>query len=523
MIINQLESELDRLPMGWVTTTLGAIRSDVSRGILPSDTPEQVFDLYSIPNFPLREPEVLTGAAVGSNKQTTSPGTVLLSKINPRINRVWLVRPVDEHPQIASTEWISFGPLQSLNAAYLAFYMQRNQFRDYLAANVSGVGGSLTRTNTAVIDRSSFPLPPLAEQRRIVTKIEELFSKLDAGVAELKRTRVLLKRYRQSVLHAAVTGELSRGWREAQGDKLEDAGHLLAHILDERRARWAASGKKGEYREPESPKANSKFPLPKGWAWSTLDQITSSQPRSMQSGPFGSKLKHDEFQNEGFLVLGIDNVKNGTFSMGREHRISKEKFEELKSFEARPLDFLIVVMASLGKSCVLPQNTERSVVTKHVYRVTVEGNIINPYFLNLCVMGHQYVLEQIYGSAQGQTRPGLNKGILQSVTVPVPYIEEQAYIIAEVERRLSILANVEATVQAELKRAESTRQGILRRAFSGQLVPQDPSDQPASVLLERIQAEKLAAGAASIRAGGKRGRKPKAITQDTLLKAVNNS
>ena len=106
---------------------------------------------------------------------------------------------------------------------------------------------------------------------------------------------------------------------------------------------------------------------------------------------------------------------------------------------------------------------------------------------------------------------------LANLVLPLPPLSEQSYIVAEVERRLSILANVEVTVEAELKRAESTRQGILRRAFAGQLVPQDAADEPASVLLERIQAERLAAGAAAVRASGKRGRKAKWPGEQVLL------
>ena len=111
----------------------------------------------------------------------------------------------------------------------------------------------------------------------------------------------------------------------------------------------------------------------------------------------------------------------------------------------------------------------------------------------------------------------ISMGLLNKLQLPLLSSAEQSYIVAEVERRLSILANVEATVEAELKRAESTRQGILRRAFAGQLVPQDAADEPASVLLERIQAERLVAGAAAVRATGKRGRKAKTAPQVTLL------
>lgn len=112
-------------------------------------------------------------------------------------------------------------------------------------------------------------------------------------------------------------------------------------------------------------------------------------------------------------------------------------------------------------------------------------------------------------AASSAGQHNISMGKLEALALPLPPLAEQAQIVAEVERRLSILDNLQATVAAELKRAEATRQSILHQAFSGRLVPQDPNDEPASVLLERIQTEKIRAGAAAIRAGGKRGRRAK--------------
>ena len=122
-------------------------------------------------------------------------------------------------------------------------------------------------------------------------------------MAELKRTRALLKRYRQSVLHAAVTGELSRRWREAQGDELEDARHLLAHILDERRSRWTASGKKGKYAEPQGPDVAGLPELPQGWVWATVEQLIVSIRTGTGDVPVDDKTV--------FPVLRSSSVRQG--------------------------------------------------------------------------------------------------------------------------------------------------------------------------------------------------------------------
>mgnify|MGYP005827068309 CR=1 FL=1 len=139
------------LPEGWAWKTLGEVRHDRSAGIVPNKTPNQHFELYSVPSFERQYPELLTGKEIGSNKQIVEEGTVLLCKINPRINRAWVVGSHSKHQKIASTEWIPFSPVKYIAPKYLCFFLQQNAVRDFLASNVSGVGGSLMRVRPAVI------------------------------------------------------------------------------------------------------------------------------------------------------------------------------------------------------------------------------------------------------------------------------------------------------------------------------------------------------------------------------------
>jgi type I restriction enzyme S subunit len=356
------------------------------------------------------------------------------------------------------------------------------------------------------------PLAPLPEQYRIVAEIEKQFTRLDAGVAALKRAQANLKRYRASVLKAACEGRLVPTEAEltrAEGCDYEPADRLLTRILKERRAKWEADqlakmqaqGKvpkddkwKGRYQEPATPDITNLPDLPEGWVWATVDQLASEEPRSIQSGPFGSSLLHSEFQDSGILAIGIDNVLEGRFSMGSQHRISVEKYAELEKYTARPLDVLVTVMATVGRCCVVPAGLERSIITKHVYRISANQQLINPYYMMFALRGGSEVRRQMFGQVKGQTRPGINGEILKCIALPVPPPEEQHRIVAEVERRLSVIDELEATVDANLKRAERLRQSILKRAFEGKLVPQDPDDEPASVLLERIRAERALQG-----------------------------
>ena len=126
----------------------------------------------------------------------------------------------------------------------------------------------------------------------------------------------------------------------------------------------------------------------------------------MQSGPFGSNLKHSEFKQSGILVIGIDNVRDGWFSIGNQNRISEKKFRELAKYQARPGDLLITVMASLGRTCVVPRDLETAIITKHVYRISMEEENLYPEYFNLLLQSQTMSRRRMFESAQGQTRPG---------------------------------------------------------------------------------------------------------------------
>ena len=170
--------------------------------------------------------------------------------------------------------------------------------------------------------------------------------------------------------------------------------------------------------------------VPQSWNILTLEKLACERPRSIQSGPFGSSLLHSEFQNEGRLVIGIDSVLDGRFSMGAEHRISEVRFQKLRKYAARALDVLVTVMASLGRCCVVPPDLEPALITKHVYRITVNQSVCDPHFLMWTLLSSPPVLRQLYGGSQGQTRDGLNGTILRNVRVPIPTLEEQRDVAA---------------------------------------------------------------------------------------------
>ncbi len=382
---------------------------------------------------------------------------------------------------------------------------------DEMKTGISDSGLNLTHSRFATLD---VPLPPLAEQKRIVSKIEELFSELDAGEESLWRARRQLGVYRQSLLKQAFEGKLTEAWRKQNPHLLESSDQLLNRIQTERQACYVQQLKKWEKamkawektgeddkrpskpREPEEPTRLSSeeieelVDLPNGWCWMTLESLSSPEPRSIQSGPFGSSLKHEEFTNEGILVIGIDNVQKGYFSSGSQNRISQEKYKELEKYTARPKDFLITVMATVGRCCRIPDEIETAIITKHVYRVSPNLGMIDPDYLVNAVLGCPAIVLQIEKDKFGQTRPGLNGGFIKALPVPLCSLPEQQEIVRLLDEQFTVIEQNEREIDAALKRSAALRQSILKKAFTGQLVPQDPTDEPASALLERIREER---------------------------------
>ncbi|MCC7542657.1 MAG: restriction endonuclease subunit S [Deltaproteobacteria bacterium] len=401
--------------------------------------------------------------------------------------------------------------------SYFFIYFVRGS--EVVRSHVRDVNHGMTRDgiNTEQLLSMPVPIAPRRTQHGIVDAIDSYLSRLDAAVASLERAQTKLKAYRASVLKAAVEGRLvatESSVARKEGRTYEPADVLLKRILAERRRRWeeaelakmTAAGKaprddkwKARYEEPAPPDTSELPELPEGWCWATVEQVADDIPRAIQSGPFGSNLLHSEFQTQGKLVIGIDNVQDGYFSMGENHRISEAKYSELEHYAARPGDVLITVMATVGRTCVVPDNLEPAIITKHVYRVTPNRSLTDPGYLHATLWGAPAVRTQMFGGVRGQTRPGLNGGIIRMLAIPLPPRAEQQRILEEVERLLSVRDGTVLQLSRTALRATRLRQSILKWAFDGKLVDQDPTDEPADVLLARIRAERAAAAAAPAR------------------------
>lgn len=357
--------------------------------------------------------------------------------------------------------------------------------------------------------KSKFPLAPLIEQQLIIAKIEELFSELDSGIASLKTAREQLKIYRQALLKHAFEGKLTAQWRKENADKLETPEQLLARIQTERETRyqkqlndwnqaakdWESKGKEGK--KPSKPKKlavlkdiskselNELAPLPVGWSYVRLGNL-------IDEPTYGTSAKC-EYDSGGTGVLRIPNIKNDAIDDG-DLKFASFDESEIKHFALEEGDLLTIrsngSISLVGTCALIKEKNTKHIFAGYLIRLRPSHNLIHPSFLLAVLMSH-LLRRQIETAAKSTSGVNnINAGELQSLIIPVPGIQEQYELLKHLDTSTPSINSTELEIERQLIKSETLRQSILKKAFSGQLVPQDPSDEPANELLARINAEK---------------------------------
>ena len=446
----------------------------------------------------ITDPKLLTLSQAPSRaKQVLRAGDVLVSMTRPNLNAVALV-PQHLDGAIGST---GFHVLRStwLNPGFLFATVQTQEFIDAMSAVVQGALYPAVRPRDIDAYELSFETP--AQQTRIVAKLEELLSDLDTGVAELKAAQRKLAQYRQSLLKAAVEGSLTAEWRK-QNAPAETGAQLLERILAERRARWEtqqlakfeAQGKKPpkdwqkKYPEPVQTDFTGLSELPEGWVWASLGQLVADSS-------YGTSVKCS-YEGEGTPVLRIPNVSRGSLDL-QDMKFSTVELD-LDDEAALAVGDVLVIRTNgsvglVGRAAAVVEDLPKPhYFASYLLRLRcIEKTTVHRWILAALTApyGRQW-LEAKAASSAGQHNISLST--LLVMPIPVPPLAEQIGALTEVENCRAAIRQQEESMEFSIKQAAAQRQNILRAAFAGQLVPQDPRDEPASVLLERIRAERAA-------------------------------
>jgi type I restriction enzyme S subunit len=342
------------------------------------------------------------------------------------------------------------------------------------------------------------PLPPLAEQARISDALDELLSDLDAGVEALQRAQAKLALYRASVLKAAVQGDLTAEWRKQHPDA-EPAPVLLQRILLERRQHWEqeqlrkskAAGKtppanwKAKYKEPVAPDTTNLPPLPEGWCWVSLDSLLSESLRN------GHSAKSVTSAN-GVPTFSLSAVTYGDFS-SRNIKMTSADPQKVKDLWVQPNDIFIERSNApelVGTARRYTGPADVAIFPDLLIRIRIT-QIVSVKYVEAILQSDLH-RKYFRGHAQGisGSMPKIDQETVERTPIPLCSHPEQEAFVELMDDQMSIIEHIGGELNNKLTGSRSLRQSILRHAFTGQLVPQDPKDEPASELMKRIAAER---------------------------------
>jgi type I restriction enzyme S subunit len=406
--------------------------------------------------------------------------------------KVAIVPELIRHCGYGSTEFHVLRPRDGIDAKWAAYFISQVGFRRDARRNMTGSAGQL-RVPKPWIKHQQVPVAPTNEQRRIVAKIEELFSDLDAGVAALERAKANLKRYRAAVLKAAVEGKLTEQWR-TEHPNVEPADKLLERILIERRRRWEEdqlakykakdkkppTGWKDKYKEPAEPDTTDLPSLPDGWCWATADQLTD-ETRAITYGV----VKLGAPTDGGVPTLRSSNVRSLHLDLDYVKPISQGIAKKYTRTMLTGGELLVTVRGTLGGIAVVPPTCLGFNISREVAMLALVEPSLGPALA--ISIASRTTQNWIMRRTRGIAYTGINIQTLKEMPLPLGPAEELEQIVVVAEELISITNQSKQDIERSESRVKRLRQSILKRAFEGNLVPQDSSDEPADKLLERIR------------------------------------
>ena len=477
------EHDDEQLPSGWMRVAIADI-ANIHSGQTPSGIKEHIQPNGDIPWFKVGDmnrdgnerfmdngENFLTNEAADSLRMRVFPPyTLIFPKRGGAIatNKKRMLR----QPACLDLNVMAL-VLPEESASYIWWWFQTINL-----AKLSD-GSNVPQINNRHIAPLEVPVAPLPEQKRIVSKIEELFSDLDAGVSALERARANLRRYRASVLKSAVEGRLTETWRKANqaNPDIEPASELLARILRERRQRWEqqqlatyeSKGKKppknwqSKYKEPVAPDTASLPELPNGWCWATLKQICLID--------VGYAFKSKKFVDEGMRLLRGENLEPGSFRWKNTKYWSLDDVEDYRHLLVNAGEIILAMDRPLVSAGLKIARAKESDTPCLLVQRMARFRFIEPAMTGFVYSACQTreFIKHLVGNQTGTQLPHISGKGIESFVFPLPPIEEQSEIEDEVARQSSIIDDIERQLERDHRRSETLRQCILKSAFEGKL------------------------------------------------------
>lgn len=350
--------------------------------------------------------------------------------------------------------------------------------------------------SSKTVQEITLPLPPLAEQKRIVEKLDEVLAQVDTIKARLDGIPALLKRFRQSVLASAVSGKLTEDWRGEYGALGQDLGLI-------ERIKVSLINDKTVKKDLNFEISNKIFDIPDAWSFLKLKSLASKITDGEHKTP-----KREE---SGRYLLSARNVRDGYLSLDNVDYVGEEEYQKLrKRCDPNKGDILISCSGSVGRISLVDADDKYVMVRSAALVKVIADFLLNSYLVY--VLQSPELQKRIEESSKSTAQSNLFLGPIKELEIPLPSIEEQKEIVRLVDQYFAFADTIEVQVKKAQARVDNLTQSILAKAFRGELVPQDPNDEPADKLLERIaqarkEAEALAKAAKKAEAAKKRAAK----------------
>lgn len=451
------------LPQGWVEATVGDL-GDYINGLAfkPTDWGSDGRPIIRIQNLTdSSKPFNFTDRSV-SDEYIVRAGDLLVSWSATLDAFIW-----DRAEAVLNQHIFKVVPNSLVVDRKFLYFRLKETIRELISSEHLH-GSTMKHINRGPFLAKSLPLPPLDEQTRIASKLDALFEKSRSIREKLDRLPRLLANLQKSILNSAFRGDLTKEWR-ANNPNVEPASELLKRIRAERRAKWEAdliakgkAPKRAKYVEPEPVNAEGLPELPEGWCWASGAELFI-----WGSGDFLPKSQQEDGD---FPVYGGNGVA-GSHSSGN-------------------VDHIALVIGRVGANCGNAHLTCGAAwITDNAIFSRWSAPSLNLGFAQIFLSLHD-----IRSQAQGGGQPFVSQGTLNSIAIPVPPLSEQKEILSSASASMDRLSALSGLINTTQEKITSYETSSLAKAFRGELVPQDPNDEPASVLLERIRAQKPAAG-----------------------------
>ncbi|EGX8553766.1 restriction endonuclease subunit S [Salmonella enterica subsp. enterica serovar Kentucky] len=473
-----------KLPEGWVDTQLGNIvdYGKATKRVL-SDVNDDTWVL-ELEDIEKESSKLLSTIRASerpfkSTKNSFKRGDVLYGKLRPYLNKIIIAK----EDGVCTTEIIPLCAEPSCCNKYIFYWLKSSTFQGYV--NDVSYGVNMPRLGTADGLKAPLRLAPLAEQKIIAEKLDTLLAQIDSTKARLEQIPQILKRFRQAVLAAAVSGNLTAEWR------MNNNSNIVEEEIEKIKNKLIA--KKIIKKDLIYSKLDRKYPIPSDWLYVKLQsiatKITDGEHKTPKREPAGQ------------LLISARNIQDGYLKLSDVDYVGDAEFQKLRNrCDPDSGDVLISCSGSIGRVCLVDENSKYVMVRSVALIKLMQDFVINKYMMYL--LQSPLLQKEIEENSKSTAQANLFLGPIKNLGIPLPPVPEQAEIVRRVEQLFAYADTIEKQVNSALTRVNSLTQSILAKAFRGELTAQWRTENPslisgensAAALLEKIKAERAASG-----------------------------